>query len=255
MDLRCRQALVVVLASGVLFGVSVPTEASEHAVTVDALQNTVREGNSVQVSLPAGPATLTIQTSGSAQYAPGRFFAVLLAEYKDSGASVEREAPIGGELHIEIGETMSYPLQFVFVDDDPSDNSGSVNIAVSGSLSAALSVSPIQNCLSDRYAASILLPSAPCEVSATGNPWFGWGPWPNVLLMYSGPLGTREFRGVELGAPGASLPYFEGGEVRLFFWDGGGVGDNTGAATVRFVCAGTVSVVPHSWGGLKSTYR
>ena len=254
MERYCRWILRGLIGGTTLISPAIRADADTYVITVNALENTVREPQVVQVPLPAGPANLTLMTTGIAQYSPSQPFSNLVVEHKDGAASFQREVPIGESLQLEISNTLSYPLNFFFVDSDASDNSGLVEITVLGSTSAVVHVSPMLNCLSDFHAASIVLPSTPCEVSAVGNPSFGWGRFATVLLMYSGSFNAVRFRGVELGATPTAVPLLAGGIVRLFFADGF-PDDNTGSASVRFDCAGTVMTAESTWGSLKSVYR
>lgn len=71
----------------------------------------------------------------------------------------------------------------------------------------------------------------------------------NVLLMYqagSDPT-VRRFFEVPMNGSLLDLPDFHGGTMKLFFADFGGIGDNSGQATVYFDCASPVAVEQSSW--------
>lgn len=119
-----------------------------------------------------------IQAAGNAFYGPGQSFVSFVVEHKEGYTSVSREVPISQELQLEITQTSSYPLHFFFVDANSADNSGSVEIEISGTISTTARLSSIQNCLLDMRSSSIALASVPCALSATGDPAFGWGALP-----------------------------------------------------------------------------
>src|SRR5262245_50422842 len=122
-------------------------EAASYSVDVAARENSLRDGQLAQVALPLGELSLIIQPTGSAEYEPGGLFNSLVLEYKDGLASVCRDVPIGETTSLHIGNSLGYPLQFFFVDRDPSDNTGSVQITISGSISGTVIVSPALHCL------------------------------------------------------------------------------------------------------------
>jgi hypothetical protein len=136
-------------------GCVLEAEAGTYTVTVDAREHSLRDHRVVPIGLPSGAVSLNIQTTGWAEYEAGRSFAALLLEHKDGAASMYREVPIGEEVSVHIAETLAYPLQFFFVDSNPSDNAGLVQVAVSGSISVAITVSPVQHCIVDSLAARI----------------------------------------------------------------------------------------------------
>jgi len=104
-------------------------QADVFSVTVDARENTVREDRLARIALPSGAADVTIAASGAASHSNQGAFAALMVEHKDGAMSVQRAVPIGGSIHFSIANTLNYPLQFYFVDDDPSDNTGAILIS------------------------------------------------------------------------------------------------------------------------------
>lgn len=227
--------------------------ADVFTVMVDAVEHTVREDYLARVSLPSGAVDVTIMTSGTATYGQGSYGS-LMVEHKDGAVSVQRAVPIGGSIHFSITNSLSYPLQFYFVDQDPSDNTGAITVSVSGTVNASLAVSPSLNCLTDTHAATITLTNAFYMVAATGAPQFGWGAFGTVTIMYDDPTGVRYFQEVWMGAGAAWVSPFEGGVVKLFFANTGGYAGGSGNAQVVFSEIGPVRTEARTWGSVKAVY-
>lgn len=209
-------------------------------IQVDAKENTVREAINAAIYVPSGTFDFTVEVDGTAFWAPDCRYAMLMMEYKDDGVSIQVPVRIGGSVTTATSNP-GYPLQFFFVDGNLSDNSGSVEVTVASSFFDTLrtTVSAIEHCQSDEHVASVELPPSSWRVSATGSAsWGGSTQFQNVILMYEDALEqpNRYFQEVAINGPSAEINEFNGGSVRLFFADTGGVGDNHGTVDVSFSC-------------------
>lgn len=253
-------SLLVILA--------LPPTGHATELLIDGAENAIFGGEYAHFHLEEGITALEVSVAGTAYCAPDRPFDAILAVYHCAPDHL-RHVAIGEDSDLVIDDLRpGYgAIDFFFVDDDPSDNSGSYVVSVTPDAGPPFDdvvVSARDHAIDVSRAVTTVLPAGCLLAEANGDAWWAHygqhpdsGHYVNVVLMYDD-LSTpsqRVFVTVDIEGDVTELAGYAGDTLWAFVTDVSGiVFDNGGQVTVTLE-SGPSPAHTVSWGMIKSLLR